>query len=201
SLPSCLQPSPWTGPFRAIVAQCTPKRPGHNARKEHPPGRCFFGADFHRARPPCEQRSRRFMFKRYSRLSTAVVLLAGLIAGWCLSLVRPLTLHAGAGDRLGETILTTGPVLVRYDEATKSPIALDAVYILDYKGGRLLASLPTYRQSTSSTTIIESFVERDLVADLKLDLDTGRPPHFLMTTGALGPYTAGWAPLYVVQTT
>jgi hypothetical protein len=102
---------------------------------------------------------------------------------------------------LGETILTTGPVLVRYDEATKSPIALDAVYILDYKGGRLLASLPTYRQSTSSTTIIESFVERDLVADFKLDLDTGRPPHFIMTTGSLGPYTAGWAPLYVVETT
>ena len=140
------------------------------------------------------------MIKRYSRISTAVVLLVGLSAGWCLSLVRPVRLHAG-GDRQGETILTTGPVLVRYDEATKSPIALDALYILDYKAGRLLASLPTYRQSTSSTTIVESFVERDLVADFKLDLDTGARPRFMMTTGSLGPYTAGWAPLYVVETT
>jgi hypothetical protein len=141
------------------------------------------------------------MIMRYSRISTAFVLLVGLIAGWSLSLVRPTPLHAGAGDRYEETILATGPVLVRYDEATKSPISLDALYLLDYRGGRLLASLPTYRQSTSSTTIVESFVERDLVADFKLDLDTGRPPHFMMTTGSLGPYTAGWAPLYVVETT
>ena len=67
--------------------------------------------------------------------------------------------------------MATGPVLVRYDEATKAPIPLDALYILDYKSGRLRASLPTFRQSTRSTTIIESFVERDLAADFKIDLD------------------------------
>jgi hypothetical protein len=138
---------------------------------------------------------------RYSRISTAVVLLVGLIVGWSLSLLRPAPLHAGAGDRQGETIVTTGPVLVSYDAGSKAPIPLDALYILDYKGGRLLATIPTYRQSTSSTTVIESFVERDLAADFKLDLDTGPPPHFLMTTGSLGPFTAGWAPLYVVETT
>jgi hypothetical protein len=138
---------------------------------------------------------------RYSRVSTAFVLLVGLIAGWSLSLFRPAPVRAGAGDRLGEAIITTGPVLVRYDKATESSISLDALYILDYKGGRLLASLPTFRQSASSTTIIESFVERDLVADFKLDVDTGPRPHFMMTTGSLGPYTAGWAPLYVVETT
>ena len=141
------------------------------------------------------------MIKRYSRISTAVVLLVGLMMGWGLSLVKPRPVHASAGDRFKESIITTGPVLVRYDEATKSPIALDAVYILDHKVGRLVASLPTYRQSTSGITIIESFVERDLVADFKVDLDTGSPPHFMMTTGALGPYTAGWSPLYVVETT
>jgi hypothetical protein len=141
------------------------------------------------------------MINRYLRISTAVALLVGLMVGWGLSLSNARPLHAGAGDRFKETILTTGPVLVRYDEATKSSIALDAVYILDHKGGRLIASLPTYRQSTSSTTIIESFVERDLAADFKLDLDAGPAPHFMMTTGSLGPYTAGWAPLYVVETT
>ena len=92
-------------------------------------------------------------------------------------------------------------MLVRYDEATESSIALDALYILDYQGGRLIASLPTFRQSTGTTTIIDSFVERDLAADFKLDLDTGPKPHFLMTTGSLGPFTAGWAPLYVIETT
>ena len=69
-------------------------------------------------------------------------------------------LHAGGGDRLGETVVTTGPVLVRYDEATKAPIPLEALYILDYRRGRLLATVPTYRQSTASTTIIESFDSR-----------------------------------------
>ena len=46
-----------------------------------------------------------------------------------------------------------------------------------------------------------AFAERDLVADFKLDLDNGPRPHFLMTTGALGSYSAGWAPLYVFETT
>jgi hypothetical protein len=140
------------------------------------------------------------MSKRYSRVSTAVVLLVGVVVGWSLSLFRPRPLNAGSGDRLGESIITTGPVLVRYDKATESSLPLDAVYILDYKGGRLVASLPTYRQSAAGTTVLESFVERDLAADFKLDLDTGPPPHFMMTTGSLGQFMAGWAPLYVVET-
>lgn len=138
----------------------------------------------------------------YSRMSTAPMLLVCLIGGCSLALLGPASLRAAdGGDRLGEMIMVTGPVMVRYDEATKAPIPLDALYILDYKGGRLLASLPTFRQSNVSTTIIESFAERDLAADFKLDLDRGPRPHFLMTTGSLGPYTAGWAPLYVIETT
>lgn len=141
------------------------------------------------------------MSKRYSRVSTAVVLLFGVVVGWSLSLFRPTPLNAGSGDRLGESIITTGPVLVRYDKATESSLPLDAIYVLDYKGGRLVASLPGYRQSSAGTTILESFVERDLAADFKLDLDTGPRPHFMMTTGSLGQFMAGWAPLYVVETT
>jgi hypothetical protein len=137
----------------------------------------------------------------YSRISTAPVSLVCLFTSWALVLLGPATSRAAdGGDRLGEMIMATGPVLVRYDEATKAPIPLDALYILDYKSGRLLASLPTFRQSTLSTTILESFVERDLAADFKLDPDRGPRPHFLMTTGSLGPYTAGWAPLYVIET-
>ena len=91
-------------------------------------------------------------------------------------------------------------MLVLFDEASKAAIPLDALYILDYKSGRLRASLPTFRQSTASTTIIESFLDRDLATDFKIDLDRGPRPHFLMTTGSLGPFTAGWAPLYVIET-
>ena len=49
--------------------------------------------------------------------------------------------------------------------------------------------------------MIEPFSERDLVADFKLDLDAGPRPRFLMTTGSIGPNNAGWAPLYVFETT
>ena len=59
---------------------------------------------------------------------------------------------------------------------------------------------PLTSKPTTSTRLIEPFSERDLVADFKLDLDTGPRPRFLMTTGSLGPYNAGWAPLYVFET-
>ena len=44
-----------------------------------------------------------------------------------------------------------------YDEAAKGPVALDAIYFLDYKGGRLLATVPSYRQTTTATRVLESF--------------------------------------------
>jgi hypothetical protein len=135
-----------------------------------------------------------------SHIPTVLALVLGLGVGLTLASLRPAALHAGAGDRAGESIVATGPVLVRYDEAAKGPVALDALYFLDYKGGRLLATVPTYQQTTTSTRLIESFSERDLVADFKLNLDTGPRPRFLMTTGSLGPYNDGWAPLYVFET-
>jgi len=138
---------------------------------------------------------------RHSRIPTAVALVIGVALGWILGMMRPAPLRAGAGDRSGESIVATGPVFVRYDEGAKAAIPLDAIYVLDYKGGRLLATIPTFRQSASSTRVIETFVERDLVADFKLELDSGAAPHFLMTTGSLGPYTSGWAPLFVFETT
>ena len=138
---------------------------------------------------------------RYSHISTAFVLIAGVIVGWSLSLLRPAPLHAGAGDRSGETIVATGPVLVKYDKAAESPSSLDALYFLDYKGGGCWRRSRPSGNRLRPPRLIESFIERDLVADFKLDLDAGPRPRFLMTTGSLGPYTAGWAPLYVVETT
>jgi hypothetical protein len=136
-----------------------------------------------------------------ARLRTALALLIGAALGWGFASLPPAPLRAGAGDRSGESIVATGPVIVRYDEGAKVSIPLEAVYLLDYKAGRLLATIPSYQQNPSSTHIIDTFVDRDLVADFKLDLDAGPRPRFLMTTGSLGPYTSGWAPLYVFETT
>jgi hypothetical protein len=135
------------------------------------------------------------------RIPVPLAVLGGVIFGGLLSSFRPLPIHAGAGDRSGESILASGPVTIRFDEGTKSAIPTDALYFLDYQGGRLLATIPTYRQTTKAMRLIDGFEERDLVADFKLDLDTGPRPRFLMTTGSLGAYTDGWAPLYVFETT
>ena len=81
-----------------------------------------------------------------SRIPTVVALIIGALMGWGLASFRPVPLQASAGDRSGESIVTTGPVLVRYDDTAKGPVALDAIYFLDYKGGRLLATVPSFRQ-------------------------------------------------------
>ncbi len=135
------------------------------------------------------------------RVPTALALLWGVFLGWGLSSFRPVPLRAGAGDRSGESIVATGPVLMQFDETVKASIPLEAIYFLDYKGGRLLGTVPSFRQTAVATQLIDTFAERDLVVDFKLDLDIGPRPHFLMTTGTLGAYSAGWAPLYVFETT
>jgi hypothetical protein len=138
-----------------------------------------------------------------SRSRFRIVLAGGLgiLVGWLTSAIRTTPIQAGAGDRAGECIVATGPVLMQYDDSTKSPIPLEALYFLDYKGGRLLATIPTYRMVNTKMQLIDRFAERDLVADFKLDLNSGARPRFLMTTGSLGRYSAGWAPLYVFETT
>ncbi len=135
------------------------------------------------------------------RIPTVVAVAGGVILGLLLGSLRPAPIRASAGDRYKESVVATGPVMVRFDEGTKSAIPTDALYFLDYKGGRLLATIPTYRQTNRSLSLIDAFEERNLVADFKLDLDTGPSPRFLMTTGSLGAYTEGWAPLYVFETT
>jgi hypothetical protein len=108
-------------------------------------------------------------------------------------------LQAGGGDRSGQSILTSGPVSVRYDEGSKTQSPQDALYYLDYKAGKLLATIPTFRQSATSTRYLEPFAERDLVADFKIDIENGPRPQFLMTTGQIGTFGGGWAPLFVFE--
>src|SRR4029079_13219241 len=128
------------------------------------------------------------------------MLTLGLVIGLALAARRPTQLQAGGSDRAGEAALTSGAVAIGYDEGTKTQIPQDALYYLDYKAGKLLATIPTYRQTAQSTRYLEPFAERDLVSDFKIDVDNGARPHFLMTTGQCGVFGGGWAPLFVFET-
>jgi hypothetical protein len=135
------------------------------------------------------------------RIPSVTLLLLGLLLGWGLGRTQPTPIWAGGGDRSGESIVATGPILVRYDEGNKVQVPLEALYILDYKGGRLMGTVPSLHQTASQSHYLGTFAERDLAADFKLELDTGPRPRFLMTTGSLGTYSGGWAPLFVYETT
>lgn len=135
------------------------------------------------------------------RAGSVVWLAVGLLLGLALAGSRPQELKAGGGDRSGESIVATGPIAVRYDEGNKVQIPEDALYYLDYRAGKLKATVPTFRTSNSGSKHLEAFAERDLVSDFGLDVDNGPKPHFLMTTGQLGTMGAGWAPLFVFETT
>ena len=135
------------------------------------------------------------------RIPTALTLTIGLALGWASSNQRPPAAKAGGGDRYGDYSLTTGPISLRYNEQTKTQASQDALYFLDYRGAKLLATVPMQRQSAQGSQWIDGFVERDLTADFKVDLERGVNPHFLMTPGSLGAYGDGWAPLFVFETT
>lgn len=135
------------------------------------------------------------------RLTSVLMLIVGLALGLALANGRPPQLQAGGGDRSGESAIATGPIAIRYDEGNKTQVPQDALYYLDYKAGKLLATIPTFRQTLNSTRYLDLFAERDLVTDFKVDVDNGPRPRFLMTTGQLGTFGAGWAPLFVFETT
>lgn len=136
-----------------------------------------------------------------ARVPGAIALGVGVLLGWGLAQAPSKLVRAHASDRSGESVLMSGPIQVRYNEGAKVQIPQDALYYLDYKAGKLLAAIPMFRQSLGTTKLIDTFVERDLVADFKLELDNGARPHFLMTTGSLGSYSDGCALLYVFEST
>jgi hypothetical protein len=136
-----------------------------------------------------------------SRLTGVLVLALGIVIGWGVASARPGALHAQGGDRSGESILTSGPVLLRYNDGLKVQIPQEALYYLDYKGARLVATIPSYRPTGGAPKYLGAFAQRDLIDDFKLDVDASQRPRFLMTTGALGAYSDGWAPLFVYETT
>ncbi len=97
--------------------------------------------------------------------------------------------------------LVTGPVSFQYNDRTKVQINQDALYFLDYRAGKLYATIPEQRSTVNKTSLISAFVERDLVADFKIDANATASPQFLMSTGGLGAMGDNLAPLYIFETT
>lgn len=132
----------------------------------------------------------------------AATLLIGLGAGWFAASSRVPTVRAtmgGGGDRYGDYAVLAAPVALDYDEQTKIQSPRDAVFFLDYRAARLLATIPTIKQTASGTQIIEGFAERDLAADFRLG-ESAAAPHFVMTAGSLGAKGTTWSPLFVFET-
>ena len=108
--------------------------------------------------------------------------LGALVVGFLMS--RPRAAQA-CTDRFEDYILCTGPA----SNVKGSPI--DGVWMLDYRGGKLLGTLIDRNLGK-----IVGWAEVDLVTEF------GLPPrqnvHFLMTTGMIAQ---GQAALYVAETT
>lgn len=137
----------------------------------------------------------------------------GLVLGWAIPALRPTVLRADAPASpspsawdLSRCQITSGPVAILPSAGLKAAVPLEAVYYLDYRGGRLLAGLPTGQPTAQESAngpvnadrLVTEFAERDLARDFPLP--PGVEPHFLMTVcrqGSANP--EGWAPLYVIE--
>jgi hypothetical protein len=108
------------------------------------------------------------------------IILGGVCMAW--SLGRPREARA-ANDRSEDFILCTGAVRVLPN------IPTDGVWLLDYKSGKLLATL-----IDRNVGKIIGWAEVDLVAEF--GLAPRENVHFLMTTGMI---TEGQAALYVAE--
>lgn len=137
------------------------------------------------------------MDSRTNRAWLAVILVVGLAAGWGMGTLRTPRLNAGGSDRWNDRIVTTGTCLVEKDrQGTR--VTQDAVYVLNYSSGLLLAAVPAYEQSPSAIRFVSEFAERDLVQDFALA--HGSRPHFMMTTLEMGSQGDGTSPLLVFET-
>jgi hypothetical protein len=133
-------------------------------------------------------------------LPHGITLLIGLVVGWSLASMQPAKVQADREDPGVEDQIAAGPVSIEHNPGLKIQVARDAIYYLDYKGGRLLAAIPSSMQSGRVAHMLDSFAERDLVADFKL-VPGSASPHFLMTTGTMGALDGAWAPLFVFEST
>ena len=118
-----------------------------------------------------------------------------------LASFRPAPFMPAPATARAKSIVATGPVIVRYDEAAKGsdPARCRLPSRLQ---GRTAAGDGSHLPANDPATHIDRTVHRTRPGR-RLQARPGHRarPRFLMTTGSLGPYNAGWAPLYVFETT
>ncbi len=131
----------------------------------------------------------------------AATLLVGLGVGWFAANTRTPVARAwsGGADRSGDYAVTTATVAMEYNEQTKIQAPREAVFYLDFRAARLMATIPVLKQAMAGTQVIDGFAERDLLADFKLT-EAGPKPHFVMTSASFGANGVPWSPLFVFET-
>jgi hypothetical protein len=123
------------------------------------------------------------MKRAYGMMGVIVGVIVGAACGLVLyGQVKPAY---AANDRFEDYVMTTGPVSVNWTGP-----ALDGVWLLDYKSGKLLGSVVN-----RVTGKVAGWAEVDLVNEFNL-VPRGNV-HFLMTTGNVAN---GLAALYVAET-
>ena len=113
-------------------------------------------------------------------------LLGGMVIGVVVAVVfvrSPQRAYAG-NDRFEDYIMCTGPVTVLPNFQT------DGVWLLDYRGGRLLGTVIDRIQGK-----ILTWAEVDLVQEF--NIQPKQNVHFMMTTGGIA---RGQAALYIAET-
>jgi hypothetical protein len=122
---------------------------------------------------------------------------AAMALGWALGAAPGARLSAGGADRWNDRVVLTGPISLERDR--QGPFyPVDALYVLNYSNGLLLAAVPSFESSPAGRKTFSDFAERDLVKDF--GIEPGTNPHFLMTTVNSGVRADGWAPLVVIET-
>lgn len=138
------------------------------------------------------------MKRRHAHWALGIGCTAAIGFGWFLAGAVPVPrVRAGGADRWNDRVVLTGSI-ARERDRQGAFVPVEAMYILNYNNGLLLATVPSFEQSSAARQIFTDFAERDLVKDF--GITAGTNPHFLMTTMSCGIAADGWEPLIVIET-
>ncbi|HQR42892.1 MAG TPA: hypothetical protein PLX97_09415 [Gemmatales bacterium] len=131
------------------------------------------------------------MKTRRAWLSVSAALVTGVALGWFMNARQP-AYAGGSTDRHDDFVMATGPVnQTLVNSAQFQSAALDGLWVLDYKSGKLQASAINRKTGKMS-----GISEVDLVKEFEIAPRAN--VHFMMTTGSV---IKGQSVLYLMETT